>query len=540
MSGWTLVAALCLTAPWLGGCDGGPGPAASDGDVTTTRPGTDTSSGATSGPTEGTTTTPRPVDASRDRITGFHLSDLRPQPIPDGLQPYQSGEVRPLPFGLVDETGVRMFEADWDGVTYDHPIAQAQYGLAAMESYRLTGEVDYLDVAVRNAERIVQRHDEIDGAWYFPYDFDFDLFRNGRGVLTAPWASGMSSGQALSLFVRLHEVTAEDRWREAADRTFAAFLQAPDGVGYFSSFVDDDGMLWLEEYSRYPVMDSERVLNGHMWSMYGIWDYWMMHDYDHPDAELLWRGAMFTVDQVAMPVFRNPGWYSLYSVWQKKEAATYHWHHQQQFLMLYRMSHDTVWATRAATYRDDQAPYRSPAGRATVTPATTEAYRLDDAASHVNDRTMVVLETRPTDLEETTTVDYDGRARIPGGPLVLRVDAGPLDGWWVPEGPGLAWSTTPVDVHDYWPVLPLQVAAPTTVTATRYDEEGTPVESAELTLRPGRFYSADRSAVVEGRPAWQLDGGPHDGWWVAAEDVITVHRAPGLEGTATAETSPEG
>src|SRR5690606_16418471 len=157
-----------------------------------------------------------------------------------------------------------------DGVTYDHPIAQAQYGLAAMESYRLAGEGDYLDVAVRNAERIVQGHDEIDGGWDCPYEYDYDRFRNGRGVRTAPSASETGSGQPRSLFVRLHEVTAEDRWREAADRTFAAFLQAPDGVGYFSSFVDDDGMLWLEEYSRYPVMDSERVLNGHMWSMYGI------------------------------------------------------------------------------------------------------------------------------------------------------------------------------------------------------------------------------------------------------------------------------
>ncbi|MFK5646872.1 D-glucuronyl C5-epimerase family protein [Ornithinimicrobium sp. LYQ121] len=469
--------------------------------------------------------TPRPVDAARERIDGFSISAVAPQPIPLGMQPYQSGEVVPLPFGLVDSTGVRMFEADWDDTVYDHPIAQAQYGLSALESYRLTGDPEYLDVATRNAQRIVDRRDEIDGAWYFPYDFDFDLFRNGKGVLTAPWASGMSSGQALSLFVRLHEVTGEKFWRDAADHTFAAFLQAPDGVGYFSSFVDDAGMLWLEEYSRYPVMDSERVLNGHMWSMYGIWDYWMMNDYDHPDAELLWRGAMYTVDRTAEPVFRTPEWYSLYSVWQKKEAPTYHWHHQQQFLMLYRMSHDTAWVDRAATFRDDHPAYRTAPGRAVVAPRTTTAYRLDDDAQHVSDRSMVVLETQPVDLDGAATVDYDRRGRIPQGPVVIRLTSGHLEGWWVPEGPDQAWSTTPVEVHEYRPAVVLRVTDEVETTATRYDEHGTPIDTQEVTLQPGRLSSSYRSGVVEGRPAWQLSGGEIDGYWVPAQDKLRVDAA---------------
>lgn len=337
----------------------------------------------TSADEQADTVTPRPIDRTRKRITGFEESTREAQEIPAGLQPYQSGVVNPVPYGRVDSTGVRVFKADWDGKIYDHPVAQAQYALAALESYRLSDDEEYLDVAIKNAQRIIDRKHVIHNAWYFPYDFDFDLYRNGQGVLTAPWASGMASGQALSTFVRLYEVTGDQKWRDAADHAFNAFLQAPDGAGYFSSFIDDDGLLWLEEYSRYPVMDSERVLNGHMWSMFGVWDYWMMNDYDQPDAEKLFRGALYTVERTGMSEFRNKGWASFYSIWHKKLGITYHQHHQQQFLMLYRISHDSVWASRASTYRQDYPEWRNTTGRAVLTPKVTVAYRLDDKASHI-------------------------------------------------------------------------------------------------------------------------------------------------------------
>ena len=110
------------------------------------------------------------------------------------------------------------------------------------------------------------------------------------------------------------------------------------GMGMTSQRVRDRLIGRLREAG----ISSERVLNGHMWSMYGLWDYWMMNGHEHPDAERLWRGALRTLEATALPGFRNPGWSSYYSLWQRKLGHTYHQHHQQQFLMLYRMSHDPV------------------------------------------------------------------------------------------------------------------------------------------------------------------------------------------------------
>lgn len=460
------------------------------------------------------TRTPRPLDRSRDRVAGFIEADQGFHPIPEGFRPYQSGTVRPVPFGRVDTEGVRVFRADWDGRTYDHPISQAQYALAALESYRLSGEQEYLDVAVRNAERIVDRRDTIDGAWYFPYDFDFDLYRNERGVLTAPWVSGMATGQALSLFSRLYEVSGDSRWREAADATFAAFLQAPDGEGYFVSFVDTAGELWLEEYSRYPVSSSERVLNGHMWSMFGLWDYWSMNGQDHPDAEQLFRGALHTLEKTAVSEFRNPGWASYYSIWQGQLAHTYHQYHQEQFLMIYRMTHDPLWITRASMFRNDWPHYRDTTGDAVITAGVDQVYRLDDEAVHIKDRSMEILETRDVEISEERTHTYDRRGRIPDGPVVIRLGEGELEGWWVEEGPEHAYPAQGVDFHFYEPAAALSVDEQLETTVYHYDRAGRRVDERQVVLEPGESYPTDRSAYLQGRPLYQLSDGPLRGWWL--------------------------
>ncbi len=480
----------------------------------------------TAGPEEGPRT-PQSMDRPRTQITGFEESTRELQRIPVGLRPYQHGHVNPVPFGRVDSTGVRVFQANWDGQVYDHPIAQAQYALSALESYRLSEDQDFLDAAIANAQRIIDRKHVIDGAWYFPYDFDFDLFRNGRGVLEAPWASGMASGQALSTFVWLHEVTGDQKWRDAADHTFAAFLQAPDGAGYFSSFVDDEGLLWLEEYARYPVMDSERVLNGHMWSMFGIWDYWMMNDYEQPEAERLFRGALYTVEKTAMRDFRNPGETSTYSLWQGQPGTTYHQHHQQQFLMLYRMTHDAVWVSRASAYRSDFPEWRTTQGQAVITPQTTVAYRLDDTATHIKDRSMKVLATRELTIPAQTGAAYDRRGKIPGGPNVIRLSAGWLKGWWVEEKPGHAWSQELVEEHRYAPEAQLTVEAAQDVTIYQFDEHGTEIASQTVQLESGLRYRTDRSAIAGGRASYHLSDGRYAEWWLPEQPSVSVHRTPG-------------
>lgn len=391
----------------------------------------------------------------------------------------------------------------------------------------MTSEQQYLDVATANAERLVDRVVEIDGAWYFPYDFDFDLYRNGRGILTAPWSSGMTTGQALSTFVRMFEVTGDEKWRAAADKTFAAFLQAPDDRGYYTSFVGADKMLWLEEYPRYPVTDSERVLNGHMWSMYGIWDYWQMNGYQHEDAENLFRGALYTVEKTGMKAFRQANDVSKYSIWQGRNAPTYHQHHQQQFLMLWRMTHDSVWISRAFTYRTDYPEWRSTTGFAVVTPRVRTMYKLDDTHVNINVRSMKILDTKSVSFTRVTGASYDRRGRIPDGPKVIRLSTGPHAGWWVPEGHGVAWSRKAVEFHNYDPYPEITFSTTRRVAVYQYDSVGNRAAAKFVTLTAGQILRPRTSAIAEGRSAWLLTDPGLEGWWLPHQSGITVRRTPG-------------
>ncbi|GGF60698.1 hypothetical protein GCM10011366_30700 [Ornithinimicrobium tianjinense] len=275
------------------------------------------------------------------------------------------------------------------------------------------------------------------------------------------------------------------------------------------------------------MMDSERVLNGHMWSMFGIWDYWNMNGQDHPEAERLFRGALYTVEKTGMSVFRRIGWTSYYSVWQHKPAPTYHQFHQQQFLQLYRMSHDSVWVSRATAYRNDWPEWRNTTGFAVITPRTTVAYRLDDGAAHIKDRSMKILETKRITVSNVTGAAYDRRGKVPGGPKVIRLSAGWLEDWWVPEAYGKAWSRQLVEHHAYGPDIRLYVAADTSLAVYRYDANGDKVDGKLVTLRAGQYYPADRSAITGGRASYHLTGGGLSDWWLPVQPSVLVHRNPG-------------
>ena len=168
------------------------------------------------------------AQAASEDITGFSLSAAYPKAVAPGQRPYEDFALSdPKGFGLVDSSGVRVFRFAGETKIWQHPVAQIQYGLINLNSYRLTKNRAYLDIAIANAQRNIDRKVESAGAWYFPYDFDFAVHGDTTETLKAPWYSAMAQGQALSLFVRLYEYTKDAKWKAAADATFASLRQAP-------------------------------------------------------------------------------------------------------------------------------------------------------------------------------------------------------------------------------------------------------------------------------------------------------------------------
>lgn len=393
-----------------------------------------------------------------------------------------------------------------------HPVRLAQGSFMLSNSYRKTGVQEYLDRAVTAANKLISIRVVVDDAWYFPYDFDFAVHGDTTQTLRAPWYSGMAQGYALTAFVRLHELTGDPRWRVAADATFASLDRPPTGGGRpFVTWVDSAQNLWLEEYPRPGVTDSERVLNGHVFAAYGLYDYWQLTGSTR--ALHLLNGALTTVERLAPAGFRRPGAASVYSLRHARPTVTYHPVHTGQLRYLFQLTHRSRFASYAMAYRTD-FPYRMTAGTAVVRAGSRTAYRLDSARR--------VTATRTVRFTAQTSVRTDRRERVTRGPVALRVSSGPLAGWWLREGFGQVWLLRPQELHRYAPHVLTLALAPGTYTAYRYDSAGRRVGARVLSLPSGARMPATTTAVVEARTAAYLASGPLAGHWLPMRSGIVL------------------
>lgn len=85
----------------------------------------------------------------------------------------------------------------------------------------------------------------------------------------APWASSMAQGEAISFYLRMFQITGDDTLLSRA-REAARFLSI-DVVQGGVRRLDANGDLWFEEY---PSSEPSFVLNGFIYTMFGLWDLW--------------------------------------------------------------------------------------------------------------------------------------------------------------------------------------------------------------------------------------------------------------------------
>jgi hypothetical protein len=404
-----------------------------------------------------------------------------------------------------------MFQLAGNPTLFNHPVGQAQLSLGYLDNYRRTGNASYLARAKANAQRLIDRRVESRDGWYFPYDFDFAVHGDLTQTLKAPWYSAMAEGQALSAFTRLFEVTGDPAWKAAADATFATLDADPVVDQPFVSWVSATGDLWLELYPRWPVQNSERVLNGHIYAAFGLYDYAQLTGSTR--AKHLYDGALTTVTRYLLSQFRTPQWATLYSLRHRIPTTSYH--QKVVFQMLYLQyetgrSTYTKWAT---TFRTD-FPNRTTVGLGVITPGTSVIYQLNAARD--------VVGTRAVKFSRDTCAPVDRRERAHGGPIMLRVSAGTYKNWWFPEAYTKAHLRGAVDVHPYEPALRATFATGTSVRAYKYDSQNQLVSSSALTFTRSSQESVTKSAIVDGRLSYYLPTGAFADSWVASQNGLTI------------------
>ncbi|NEN04581.1 hypothetical protein G3T36_01720 [Diaminobutyricibacter tongyongensis] len=254
----------------------------------------------------------------------------------------------------VDSTGLLIYLRHDNGARADHPVGYAQYGISALLEYQKTGDKLWLARAIRQAQQLIAIHTVRNGSWWFPYRFPWTYYER---TLTTPWYSGMAQGQALSLFVRLAEATSDPAWDDAATHTATSFTQQHSTTAPWAS-LEIDHHLYFEEYAgnQPPLL----VLNGHIFAIFGLYDYWR-HTGDATAAALIDGGATTVLERM-LPAVRVESGVSYYCVqadycqsplWQNQH---YHPIVSWQMDTLASITGDARYTTWAQQLRDDWSP----------------------------------------------------------------------------------------------------------------------------------------------------------------------------------------
>jgi hypothetical protein len=263
-----------------------------------------------------------------------------------------------------DDRGVPLFRWRLDGELYYRPGSLAINGMKRIDAYRDTGERAQLEQALIQADALRRISVREDDAWWLPFWFDYPP--EGH---KAPWFNAMAQGLALSFFVRLHRVTGDPVWRDAADQIFGSFRRLGSKRSVrgrpWVSFVANGGYLWLEHY---PSRTPDHVLNAHLHAVIGLYEYWQ-HTRD-PEARDLLEGSLTTIRDQGYR-YRKEGAISRYGLRTRSNLLKYHRVHIWQLRLLGRMTGDPIFTELG----DQMAADRKPRGYVPGRPAVRERFR---------------------------------------------------------------------------------------------------------------------------------------------------------------------
>jgi hypothetical protein len=426
---------------------------------------------------------------------------------PRNEYPYRRLHPTPLvDTGVHDSTGVRMHRIGTR--LYDHPVGQASYGIDNLESYVLTQDQRYLDRAEKQAARLMLRARKVGTAWYLPYPFDFNLHGRVADKMVAPWYSAMAQGQAVTLFVRLFEVTAKQTYRDAADGVFASFLRPKSTSTPWVVWVDSLRHLWLEEY---PGSAADRTLNGHIFAVYGMWDYWRLTQDDR--AKALYQGGLTTVADY-FTSFRNPKWISQYCLTHPTRLSDkYHLIHISQLLRVFTITRGLAFLRLAETLSSDYPP-----------PTVTGSVRFA-AGTHEGVKftaTGTVAGRRNLTLTRASTAPTNERIRIQGQPgFWYRITAGTLAGYHVQEQFAIVALQGRSVHYPNYPARQATMAANKTFTGFEFAGDGTVLSQVSVTTTAVTSFGAIASARWNSREYLLAATGPLAGRWINRGTLIT-------------------
>jgi len=163
------------------------------------------------------------------------------------------------------------------GVQYN-PIAISQFGLGNFNLYKKNKDKKNKELFIACSDWLVSNiRKNKKGVWVWMHNFDFEY----KEILQSPWYSGLAQGQGISLLVRAYKETNERKYLDTAEKAYNSFLTTVENGGV--TYISENQEKWIEEYiTQYNT----HILNGFIWAIWGVYDYWLLNPSDKNRLDL--------------------------------------------------------------------------------------------------------------------------------------------------------------------------------------------------------------------------------------------------------------
>ncbi|AHF08686.1 D-glucuronyl C5-epimerase [Desulfitobacterium metallireducens] len=228
---------------------------------------------------------------------------------------------------------------DVDGHLSYLPVTIAQYALGNYDQWIDTQQPHFRERFLRAANWLQKNLVEYKpGQWGWLNDHDKEMYH-----LKKPWLSALSQGQALSVLARAYQETHEDSYLETGKRALKAF-SVPVAEGGFLALYRG-----LDYYEEYPSQTPSFVLNGFIFALWGLEEFYLLSQQD--EAKERYLVGLATLKKV-LPEYQvsylNWSRYDLYPFKVADIASIfYHKLHIQQLKAMALLTGDDLFTQQA-------------------------------------------------------------------------------------------------------------------------------------------------------------------------------------------------
>lgn len=171
------------------------------------------------------------------------------------------------PWKLLDSEGVPLVNyGSPTGIQYN-PVIICNYALTNYQMYLATGNSTFRQTFLVQVNWLM-RHAEQKGnfsVWEYEFNWPWSAYN-----ATNPFVSALAQGEGLSVLTRAYVLTGNETYLDVAERAMHSFEIEMNFGGV--RYTDAEGV-WYEEIADAGAR-SGKVLNGFLFSLFGLYEYW--------------------------------------------------------------------------------------------------------------------------------------------------------------------------------------------------------------------------------------------------------------------------